>query len=142
MPDQRAWLTMLAGHDDRLRSLVQRFLSGTWEKTGWLQKRLAQAHPGQLLNQQSQKLDELGVRLRRAATDKLSQMHRRLEPLARALQAIGPQATLERGYAIVSHGDAIVRDAGTLKKGDEIQTRFARGTATSTIRETRKSCKE
>jgi exodeoxyribonuclease VII large subunit len=92
-----------------------------------------------LLNQQGQKLDELALRLRRAVTDKLGQIHKRLDPLARALQAIGPQATLERGYAIVSHGDAIVRDAATLKKGDDIQTRFARGTATSTVRETRKS---
>ncbi|MCZ6716391.1 MAG: exodeoxyribonuclease VII large subunit [Gammaproteobacteria bacterium] len=138
VPEQREWLNALAGHLDRLRSLVQRYLSANREKTGWLQKRLARVHPGQLLNQQGQKLDELGLRLRRVAADKLGQMHKRLDPLARALQAIGPQATLERGYAIVSHGDAIVRDAGMLKKGDEIQTRFARGTATSTVKETKK----
>ena len=138
VPEQREWLNALAGHLDRLRSLVQRYLSANREKTGWLQKRLARVHPGQLLNQQGQKLDELGLRLRRVAADKLGQMHKRLDPLARALQAIGPQATLERGYAIVSHGDAIVRDAGTLKKGDEIQTRFARGTATSIVKETKK----
>ncbi len=113
-------------------------MSARREKTGWLEKRLAQAHPGQLLNQQGQKLDELGLRLRRAAADKLGRLHQRLDPLARALQAIGPQATLERGYAIVSHGEAIVRDAGTLNKGDEIHIRFARGTATSTIKETQK----
>ncbi len=139
VPDQQVWLTALAAHLDRLRSLVQRFLSANREKTGWLQKRLALAHPGLLLNQQRQKLDELALRLRRAVTDKLVRIHKRLDPLARALQAIGPQATLERGYAIVSHGDEIVRDAATLKKGDEIQTRFARGTATSTVKETRKS---
>ncbi|MCZ6715975.1 MAG: exodeoxyribonuclease VII large subunit, partial [Gammaproteobacteria bacterium] len=138
VPDQQVWLTALAAHFDRLRSLVRRYLSANREKAGWLRKRLALAHPGLLLNQQGQKLDELALRLRRAVTDKLGQIHKRLDPLARALQAIGPQATLERGYAIVSHGDAIVRDAGTLKKGDEIQTRFARGTATSTVKETKK----
>ncbi len=139
VPDQQVWLTALAAHLARLRSLVQRYLSANREKAGWLRKRLALAHPGLLLNQQGQKLDELALRLRRAVTDKLGQIHKRLDPLARALQAIGPQATLERGYAIVSHGDAIVRDAATLKKGDDIQTRFARGTVTSTVRETRKS---
>ena len=138
VPDQREWLNTLARYLDRLGHLVQRYLSAKGEKTGWLEKRLAQAHPGQLLNQQGQKLDELGLRLRRAVQDKLGRLHQRLDPLARALQAIGPQATLERGYAIVSHGEAIVRDAGTLNKGDEIHIRFARGTATSTIKESHK----
>ncbi len=136
VPDQREWLNALARYLDRLGHLAQRYLSAKREKTGWLEKRLAQAHPGQLLNQRGQKLDELGLRLRRAVQDKLGRLHQRLDPLARALQAIGPQATLERGYAIVSHGEAIVRDARTLNKGDEIHIRFARGTATSTIKET------
>lgn len=138
VPDQREWLNTLARYLDRLGHLARRYLSAKREKTGWLEKRLAQAHPGQLLNQQGQKLDELGLRLRRAVQDKLGRLHQRLDPLARALQAIGPQATLERGYAIVSHGEAIVRDAGTLNKGDEIHIRFARGTATSTIKESHK----
>ena len=138
VPDQREWLNTLARYLDRLGHLARRYLSARREKTGWLEKRLAQAHPGRLLNQQGQKLDELGLRLRRAVQDKLGRLHQRLDPLARALQAIGPQATLERGYAIVSHGEAIVRDAGTLNKGDEIHIRFARGTATSTIKESHK----
>lgn len=138
VPDQREWLNTLARYLDRLGHLARRYLSAKREKTGWLEKRLAQAHPGQLLNQQGQKLDELGLRLRRAVQDKLGRLHQRLDPLTRALQAIGPQATLERGYAIVSHGEAIVRDAGTLNKGDEIHIRFARGTATSTIKESHK----
>ena len=138
VPDQREWLNTLARYLDRLGRLARRYLSAKGEKTGWLEKRLAQAHPGQLLNQQGQKLDELGLRLRRAVQDKLGRLHQRLDPLTRALQAIGPQATLERGYAIVSHGEAIVRDAGTLNKGDEIHIRFARGTATSTIKESHK----
>lgn len=136
VPDQREWLNALARYFDRLGHLARRFLSARREKTGWLEKRLAQTHPGQLLNQRGQKLDELGLRLRRAVQDRLGRLHQRLDPLARALQAIGPQATLERGYAIVSHGEAIVRDAGALNKGDEIHIRFARGTATSTIKET------
>lgn len=138
VPDQREWLNALARYFDRLGHLARRFLSARREKTGWLEKRLAQTHPGQLLNQRGQKLDELGLRLRRAVQDRLGRLHQRLDPLARALQAIGPQATLERGYAIVSHGEAIVRDAGALNKGDEIHIRFARGTATSTIKETNK----
>ncbi len=138
VPDQSEWLNTLAVHLNRLRNRMRRYLSARREKTGWLEKRLAQAHPGRLLNRQGQKLDELSLRLRRAAKDKLGRMHQRLDPLARALQAIGPQATLERGYAIVSHGEAIIRDAGALKKGDEIRIRFARGAATSTVEETHK----
>ncbi|MEE8108529.1 MAG: exodeoxyribonuclease VII large subunit, partial [Gammaproteobacteria bacterium] len=74
VPDQREWLNALARYLDRLGHLAQRYLSAKREKTGWLEKRLAQAHPGQLLNQRGQKLDELGLRLRRAVQDKLGRL--------------------------------------------------------------------
>ncbi len=137
VPDQTEWLSLLSSTLERISGSALRKLAGCREKTAWLIKRLTQVHPGTLLNQRGQTLDELQLRLQRAAADKLGRIHKRLDPLARALHAVGPQATLERGYAIVSQADGIVRDAGKLKKGDEIETRFARGSAISTIKETR-----
>ncbi|MGR8919765.1 MAG: exodeoxyribonuclease VII large subunit, partial [Gammaproteobacteria bacterium] len=50
------------------------------------------------------------------------------------LDALGPGATLERGYAIVTDGAGnIVRDAATLAPGDSLDTRVARGRIASRV---------
>jgi exodeoxyribonuclease VII large subunit len=43
------------------------------------------------------------------------------------LNAVSPLATLERGYAIVSIGGDIVRDAATVEPGTLIEARLATG---------------
>lgn len=65
----------------------------------------------------------------------LTQRRGRLQENARALEAVSPLATLERGYAIVRHGDdgRILRDAGELAVGDSIQARLGQGTLDATV---------
>ena len=48
---------------------------------------------------------------------------------AAGLAALGPQATLERGYAIVRRADdgRIVRDPGEVSGGERLAVRVARG---------------
>ena len=55
---------------------------------------------------------------------------------ARALDAVSPLATLDRGYAIVSDakGKALVR-ARDVKPGEDIRARLARGELLATIRD-------
>jgi exodeoxyribonuclease VII large subunit len=53
---------------------------------------------------------------------------------SRALHAISPLATLERGYAIVrTPGGDIVRMAESVKPGDPVEARLARGTLQCTV---------
>jgi exodeoxyribonuclease VII large subunit len=63
-------------------------------------------------------------------------MRRRLElaqsqwrQISQTLHALSPLATLARGFAIVQRADtgAIVSDAGTVKPGERVQARLARG---------------
>jgi exodeoxyribonuclease VII large subunit len=67
----------------------------------------------------------------------MRQIERRLARVERArqvLHAIGPGATLERGYAIVtSTSGQVLRDASLLSMGDAVTTRLARGAFTSTV---------
>ena len=57
--------------------------------------------------------------------------------MARALNAVSPLATLNRGYAIVEKYDnqEIIRDARQLVSGDEVLTRFSKGQAKCTVNE-------
>ncbi len=76
-----------------------------------------------------------------AITELVGHRRTRLELAARALQAVSPLATLERGYAIVSSQDdgSVVTDAATVAPGVGIDVRLARGELTATVGESRPS---
>jgi exodeoxyribonuclease VII large subunit len=57
----------------------------------------------------------------------------RVRELARALHAVSPVRTLDRGYAIVYRNGAIVRDAEEVAAGDSITARLARGHLGATV---------
>ena len=61
--------------------------------------------------------------------------NRRMHHLSHALHTVSPLATLERGYAIVSHGKnkTIVRDSAQLKSGEIINTQLASGEVESLV---------
>ena len=95
---------------------------------------LSRANPTQSLKAHRARCNTLFTRLRNCSGTILQQRQQRLASLARALQAISHQATLKRGYAIVTDADRnIVRRAGQLQKGDTICAQFIEGKAWSTV---------
>jgi exodeoxyribonuclease VII large subunit len=72
---------------------------------------------------------ETGLRaLAAAARSTLTAARQRCELAARALQAVSPLATLERGYAIVTDATGrVLQDAAASAPGDRISARLARG---------------
>jgi len=66
-------------------------------------------------------------RLRRAPLLALERRGARLETLHARLGALSPFATLERGYAIVRRGDAVVRSAAQVAAGERVDVRVAEG---------------
>ena len=66
----------------------------------------------------------------------LQDWKKRLDYLSRSLKTVGPLATLERGYAIVTdEDDNIVRRADQLRENEEIKTRFSKGSVRSTVKQ-------
>ena len=58
----------------------------------------------------------------------------RLDSVLRTLQATGPQATLARGYAIVTTAEGVVlRDVGGTARGEAIGVRLWRGSLAATV---------
>jgi len=94
-----------------------------------LSARLARHHPRARLDAHRSRALELERRLEAAARNRVAVQRTRLVALARALEAVGPQATLDRGYAIVTRHPSgeIVRDAGRVIAGEAIRARVARG---------------
>jgi exodeoxyribonuclease VII large subunit len=82
----------------------------------------------------AQRLVSSRERLRRAPLLTLERRRSLLETTHARLRALGPQATLERGYAIVRRGDHVVRSADEVTSGEELDVLVAEGTFGATVR--------
>jgi exodeoxyribonuclease VII large subunit len=81
--------------------------------------------------------EQIHQRLQQAANHYYQNLNAQIQTLARALNAVSPLATLNRGYAIVQKYDnqEIIRNAEQLDPGDEVLTRFSQGQARCTVNE-------
>ena len=79
------------------------------------------------------KIENLERRGRSAAAERHARATARVRELARALHAVSPGRTLERGYAIIYRDGGIVRDAGEVAAGDAITARLAHGRLDATV---------
>jgi exodeoxyribonuclease VII large subunit len=80
-----------------------------------------------VLERRRQRLEHAHERLRRAPALAVERKRARLEHSAGRLRALSPRATLQRGYAIVRNGDAIVRSSAAVAPGDAIDVEVAEG---------------
>ena len=74
-------------------------------------------------------------RLVTALRHQLNLARRRVEAVTRTLAAVGPEATLARGYAIVTTlpDGKIVRDQSQVSRGSDVAVRVARGSFSATV---------
>ena len=79
------------------------------------------------------KLENLEGRGRSAMAERHARESAHIRELARALHAVSPNRTLERGYAIIYREGGIVRDAGDVAVGESITARLARGRLDATV---------
>lgn len=87
-----------------------------------------------LLKENAQVLRQNDIKLRAAVRRKLDEESHRLESLDRHVRLLDPQLMLVRGYSITLKDGKVVRDAGMLSVGDEIETRLAQGNVKSLIK--------
>ncbi len=98
-------------------------------KLGW-----QRFHPTEVLKRRQERLDRMRQNFQRALHDGLAKRERKLERCKQQLHLLSPELTLRRGYSMTLNEDGeVVTDASTLKKGDEIVTRTAGGSATSVV---------
>jgi exodeoxyribonuclease VII large subunit len=98
--------------------------------------RLRQRDPSQLLQSHRSTWRQLRQRLHHAGGRILVDRRSRLAGLARAMDAVSPGRTLDRGYAIVTRAadGKLVRASKQVAVGDEIDTRLASGQLRSTVK--------
>ena len=139
LPDPRHRLHDIAQRLDGLIGRTERAARRVSQRRhralGVLRARLHRQAPATVVQAARIRAQVLGARLRRSMRHRIDQDRARLQALSRALGTVGPQQTLERGYAIVSrHRDqAVLRDASQVAPGDRIAVRLARGRLEGTV---------
>ena len=83
---------------------------------------------------QEAKIDALQQRLPMLIERRFLAENHRLQLMEEKLKALDPQLLLKRGYSITLHKGKAVKDATTLKAGDEIETRLAQGLIHSIVK--------
>lgn len=73
-PDAAAWAAQLAQQAGRLEQLFRLHLSRLGERVGWLRRHIEQHHPQRRLQDASQRLDGLQLRLEQAARRRLREL--------------------------------------------------------------------
>ncbi len=83
----------------------------------------------------ARRLDELEARATKAQHRRLDQAKHRVERLRGKLDSLSPLQVLARGYSLTERAEDghLVRDARTLKMGDRLRTRVARGSVLSSV---------
>jgi exodeoxyribonuclease VII large subunit len=112
----------LAGLHPRARILGHRAALGD------LERRLAALHPAPRLARAAHELSALVARRDAAMNEILDERRGELARLGAQMAALSPLAVLDRGYAMVRAGDAIIRDAAQVAPGNKLSVRLARGT--------------
>ena len=93
-----------------------------------LELRLQAQHPRQRLPMLQRTLEEQRRRLHNAIMQQLEHRRTTLASSGRALHAVSPLATLDRGYAIVFDAEGgIVRSSARVATGDKLTARLADG---------------
>ncbi|MFO8060530.1 MAG: exodeoxyribonuclease VII large subunit [Bacillota bacterium] len=98
------------------------------------------SRPDDMLDRRRQDLDALMMQLCRAEANLLRDRRLRLESRAERLRALDPVRVLARGYSITADSRGrVVRDASSLKPGEEITVKVHRGELGAQVLEIRDS---
>jgi exodeoxyribonuclease VII large subunit len=111
----------------------ERTITGARGQLHQLERRLAGLHPRTQLGARRAMVAELGARLDGVMRSRLDGRRAELGRLGAQMAALSPLAVLDRGFAMVSKGDAIVRDSAQVGPDDALRIRLARGTLDVTV---------
>jgi exodeoxyribonuclease VII large subunit len=90
-----------------------------------------------IVSRRRERLTTDAERLRRSARLLLERKQTALEHAAGRLRALSPRATLDRGYAVVRRGGALIRSAEVLTPADTVDVELAAGSFAARVEDIR-----
>lgn len=129
-------LGALAYYQEKMESILHKNISQHRLHLNNLQNSYAFRRPTDAIYQYSQRLDDLQRSMQHMMQQALKLKRSQVENLTLRVEGLNPSAILQRGYSITSHQEKIVRDAKSVKTGDEIRIKLAKGWLNANISET------
>jgi exodeoxyribonuclease VII large subunit len=131
VPDVEAELAAVDAARGRIRGAMDRRLSREQHLVDSLRTRPVLAAPVTMVLEHERRLAEMRSRTHRAVSGKVATASGELSHTRARVRSLSPQATLDRGYAVVQGGDgAVVRDRPP--PNTRLYVRVARGQFTAT----------
>ena len=131
VPDVREELARIAADRDRLDRALDGLLRREQQRLDSTRNRPALADPSRRLDDASVQVRALRERAQRSVTHHLAAAGHATAALAARVRALSPQATLDRGYAVLTAADgSVVR--GPVVSGAPLRARVAEGRFTVT----------
>ncbi|MCR8670663.1 exodeoxyribonuclease VII large subunit [Agrococcus sp. HG114] len=129
VPDVAEELARIAQARAQLRQRVTQLVAREAERLEGVRSRPALARPETLIDVRAEDLARLTARADELAGRVVEVAGQRLDHLRQTLRALSPQATLDRGYAVVqTAAGSVARDAATVAAGDALLVTLASGT--------------
>jgi exodeoxyribonuclease VII large subunit len=137
-PERDALLVTLVDFNCRLREQILRRLDQSRQRIIDIADRRVFRSPLDGVRDLERRLDELDQRLGRSAAVPVERARQRLAALAGRLESLSPLNVLTRGYSLTRTPDGhVVQDVATVRPGDLLHTRLARGEVVSRVEEVR-----
>jgi exodeoxyribonuclease VII large subunit len=131
-PPRAELVARVAGNVRALHKEMERKLRYAAQALDACARRLV--HPAERLRSYQQQVTQLQARLAFAFSHKVHRCHAHLAQLQATLGSLDPTAVLARGYSITYNAaGGVVRSAATVKPGERITTRLAKGTIESEV---------
>ncbi len=113
--------------EQRLHRSIQSRMHLDMQRFGHQQERLLSASPARRVPELNRNNQQLLQRLGQAVQKQIDLQGNRFRIAAKGLDNLSPLKTLDRGYAITTFGNKLVRDVSELNKGDSVNVRLAKG---------------
>ena len=137
-PDRVDLLGAITELSNRHTAYLNSRLSSLRWSLGQAHNTLARISPRYAINTYRQRLDEISLRLERAARVDLERKTLHLAHLEQSLRSLNPRAVLNRGYAIVTRTSdgALVKRFDQVNPQDDIRIQVSQGTMDARILQT------
>lgn len=122
----------------RIQNAMRHYLAFRKKTIASLLSSYAFEQPRILIEQYSQRFDELCRQMHNYARNGVALKRKGLQTAAAQLRALSPLAILERGYSITFLKDGLLKKINQVRAGDELATRVTDGTVYSTVSRTSK----
>ena len=134
VPDINEEIALIEQWRDRANRFVRNMIELESSKIANLAARPVLRDPAVMITSRLEIVTGLRDRAIRSFQSRLAIAQEELQQVTARVRALSPQATLDRGYAVVQLADgSIARDSAALKDGEKLRIRLAQGEASATV---------